>query len=167
MQKNQTNYLTYGSMMIALFAILLAISVYVPFLGFITSFIVPLPIAWYSAKFERKHAIFVTVIAIIISFIIGGVFGFVFGLLVGPLGFIIGDSIRNNKVEVVYANGFWDFFITYDGSTIHNFYFSIKYKCFRSNLLEAIEIYYEQIGNIMASVGQLPKDYDEMVDTKL
>ena len=93
MQRNQTNYLTYGSMMIALFAILLAMSVYVPVLGFFTSFIVPLPLAWYSAKFERKQAVFVTVIAIIISFVIGGVFGFIFGLLVGPLGFLIGYAI--------------------------------------------------------------------------
>ena len=134
MQKNQSNYLTYGSMMIALFAILLAISVYVPFVGFITSFIVPLPIAWYSAKFERKHAIFVTIIAIIISFIIGGFFGLVFGLLVGPLGFIIGDSIRMNKSKLYMLMAYWNFSITYDGSTIHNFYFSIKYKYFRTTI---------------------------------
>ncbi|SES41016.1 YybS family protein [Psychrobacillus sp. OK032] len=162
MQKNQSNYLTYGSMMIALFAILLEISVYVPFVGFITSFIVPLPIAWYSAKFARKHAIFVTVIAIIISFIIGGFFGFVFGLLVAPLGLLIGDSIRNNKSKLymLMASGIFILLMTAIQYIISILLLNIN---ILEQLLEGIEIYYDQIGNIMASVGQLPKDYDQMV----
>ncbi|MDI2586432.1 DUF2232 domain-containing protein [Psychrobacillus sp. NEAU-3TGS] len=162
MQKNETNYLTYGSMMIALFAILLAMSVYVPFVGFFTSFIVPLPIAWYSAKFVRKQAVFVMFIAIIISFIIGGFFGFVFGLLVSPLGFIIGDSIRNkrSKLYMLMASGIFLLFMAAVQYIISILVLNIN---ILEQLLEGIEIYYEQIGNIMASVGQLPKDYDEMV----
>ena len=166
MQKNQSNYLTYGSMMIALFAILLAMSVYVPFVGFITSFIVPLPIAWYSAKFERKHAIFVTIIAIIISFIIGGFFGLVFGILVGPIGFLIGDSIRNkrSKLYLLMATGIFMLLMTAVQYIISILVLNLN---ILEQLLEGIEIYYEQIGNIMASVGQLPKDYDEMVKQSL
>ena len=81
MQRNQTSYLTYGSMMIALFSILLAMSVYVPVLGLITSFIVPLPLAWYSAKFERKQAAFVMVIAVTNFFYNWWVFGITFGII--------------------------------------------------------------------------------------
>lgn len=162
MQKNQTSYLTYGAMMIALFAILLAMSVYIPFLGFITSFIVPLPIAWFSAKFERKYAVYVTLIGLAISFIIGGIFGFIFALIVAPLGLIIGDSIRNHKSKLylLMTSGIFLLLMTAVQYIISILILNIN---ILEQFFEGIEIYYEQVGNIMASVGQLPKNYDEMV----
>ncbi len=162
MQRNRTNYLTYGSMMIALFTILLAMSVYVPVLGFFTSFIVPLPIAWYCAKFERKQAAFVTVIGVILSFIIGGVFGFIFGLLVGPLGFIIGDSIRTkkSKLYMLMASGLFLLLMTAVQYILSILFFNLNVL---EQFITSIEVYYEQLGNIMSSVGQVPKGYDELV----
>ncbi|WP_419960474.1 YybS family protein [Psychrobacillus sp. BM2] len=162
MQKNQTNYLTYGSMMIALFAILLAMSVYVPVLGFFTSFIVPLPLAWYSARFERKQAVFVTVIAVILSFIIGGVFGFIFGLLVGPLGYIIGDSIRTkkSKLYMLMATGLFLLLMTAVQYILSILFFNMNVL---AQFITTIEVYYEQLGNIMSSVGQLPEGYEGLV----
>ncbi|WP_391118718.1 YybS family protein [Psychrobacillus sp. L3] len=166
MLKNQTSYLTYGAMMIALFSILLAMSVYVPFVGFITSFIVPLPIAWYSAKFERKQASWVTIIGIIISFIIGGVFGALFALIVAPLGFIIGDTIRNkkSKVYLLMASGIFLLLMTALQYIISIWVLNINVL---EQLFESFEIYYDQVGNIMSSMGQLPKDYDEQVTQAL
>ncbi|KQL34731.1 MULTISPECIES: DUF2232 domain-containing protein [Bacillaceae] len=166
MQKNQTSYLTYGAMMIALFAILLAMSVYIPFLGFITSFIVPLPIAWFSAKFERKYAVYVTLIGLVISFIIGGIFGFIFALIVAPLGLIIGDSIRNHKSKLylLMTSGIFLLLMTAVQYIISILILNIN---ILEQFFEGIEIYYEQVGNIMASVGQLPKNYDEMVAQSL
>ncbi|MFB5088819.1 DUF2232 domain-containing protein [Psychrobacillus sp. PGGUH221] len=166
MQKNQTSYLTYGAMMIALFAILLAMSVYIPFLGFITSFIVPLPIAWFSAKFERKYAVYVTLIGLAISFIIGGIFGFIFALIVAPLGLIIGDSIRNHKSKLylLMTSGIFLLLMTAVQYIISILILNIN---ILEQFFEGIEIYYEQVGNIMASVGQLPKNYDEMVAQSL
>ena len=166
MQRNQTNYLTYGSMMIALFAILLAMSVYVPVLGFFTSFIVPLPLAWYSAKFERKQAVFVTVIAIIISFIIGGVFGFIFGLLVGPLGFIIGDAIqaKKSKLYMLMSTGLFLLLMTAVQYIISILFLNMNVL---KQLITTIEVYYEQLGNIMSSFGQLPEGYDELVEQSI
>lgn len=162
MQKNQINYLTYGSMMIALFAILLAMSVYVPVLGFFTSFIVPLPLAWYSAKFERKNAVFVTIIAVILSFIIGGVFGFIFGLLVGPLGFLIGDSIRAKKTKLymLMATGLFLLLMTAVQYILSILFFNMNVL---KQFITTIEVYYEQLGNLMSSIGQLPEGYDELV----
>lgn len=166
MQMNQTKYLTYGAVMIAMFAILLAMSVYVPVLGFFTSFISVLPIAWYSAKFERKNAIFITFISIFISFIIGGIFGFIFGLLAAPLGLIIGDCIRTkkSKIYMVMASGIFLLFMTAFQYIASIFLFNMN---ILEQFLEGIEIYYEQVGNIMTSFGQLPKDYDEMVAQSL
>ncbi|MEI4771015.1 YybS family protein [Psychrobacillus sp. FJAT-51614] len=166
MQKNQTSYLTYGAMMIALFAILLAMTVYIPILGLITSFIVPLPIAWFSAKFERKYAIYVTIIGLVISFIIGGIFGLIFALIVAPLGLIIGDGIRNNKSKLylLMTSGIFLLLMTAVQYIMSILILNIN---FVEQFFEAFEIYYEQAGNIMSSVGQLPADYDERVERAL
>lgn len=160
MHKNQTNYLTYGSMMIALFAILLAISIYVPFVSIITLFVVPLPIAWYSAKFERKQAILVTIVAIVISFLIGGIFGLIAGIIFGPLGFIIGHSIRNDrsKLYILMASGIFLMLMILVQYIISILVLNINPL---EHILKNVEISYKQAGDIMSSVGQLPKDYDE------
>lgn len=162
MQRNQTSYLTYGSAMIVLFAFLLAISVYVPVLGFFTLFIVPLPLAWYSARFERKHAAIVMVTALLISFIIGGIVGLIFGLLVGPLGFIIGDSIRakKSKLYMLMAIGLFLLLMTAIQYILSVLFFKMNVL---KQLITTIEVYYEQLGNIMTSVGQLPEGYEELV----
>lgn len=163
MQKSQTSYLTYGAMMVALFAILLTMSVYVPFVGLITSFIVPLPIAWYSIKFERKHAAIVTVISIVISLLISGIIGLVFALLVAPLGFIIGDSIRNkrSKIYIMMGSALFLLLMTAVQYILSILLLNIN---FMEQFLQVSEIYYEQVESMMSSVGQLPDDYYEQVE---
>ncbi|WP_277584074.1 YybS family protein [Psychrobacillus antarcticus] len=162
MQRNETSYLTHGFMIIALFAILLAISVFVPVLGLFTLFIVPLPLAWYSARFERKQAAFVTIIAVLFSLIIGGVFGLIFGLLVAPLGFIIGDSIRTkqSKLYMFMATGLFLLLMTAVQYILSILFFNMNVL---KQFITTIEVYYEQLGNIMSSFGQLPEGYDELV----
>lgn len=162
MQRNETSYLTHGFMTIALFSILFAMSVYVPVLGLFTSFIVPLPLAWYSAKFERKQAAFVTIIAVLFSLIIGGIFGLIFGLLVAPLGFIIGDSIRANKskLHMLMATGLFLLLMTAVQYILSILFFNMNVL---KQFITSIEVYYEQLGNIMSSFGQLPEGYDELV----
>ncbi|MFJ8064285.1 YybS family protein [Psychrobacillus sp. NPDC096426] len=166
MQKYQSNYLTYGSMMIALFVITLAIVVYVPFVSILISFIVPLPIAWYSVKFERKHALLVTLIAVILSGLIGGIAGLIFGVTLAPLGFIIGNSIRTNqsKFYVLMASGIYLLIITAMQYIVSILVLNIN---ILTQFLEALEISYKQVGNIMELAGQLPANYDEMVDQLL
>jgi uncharacterized protein YybS (DUF2232 family) len=165
MLKNQASYLTYGAGIIVLFSILLAVSLYVPFVGFITSFIVPLPIAWYSAKFDRKQAVWVMVIGIVISFI-GGVFGVLFALIVAPLGFIIGASIRSKKTKLymLMTSGIFILLMIALQYVISIWVLNINVL---EQLLGAAEISYKQAGNIMSSVGQLPKDYDSLVEQTL
>ncbi|MFJ5771939.1 YybS family protein [Psychrobacillus sp. NPDC093180] len=163
MQKNETNYLTYGSMMIALFAILLAMSVYVPFLSVIISFILPLPIAWYSTKFERKHALLVTLIAVVLSVLVGGIAGLFLGIALAPLGLIIGDAIRNkrSKFYILMASGIYLLFITAIQYIVFILVLNIN---ILEQFFEALEISYKQAGNIMELTGQLPANYEEMVE---
>lgn len=166
MQTNQTKYLTYGAMMVVLFAILLAISFYMPLVGFITSLILPLPLAWYSVKFELKQSIMVMIIGIVISFIIGGIFGFISGLLVAPLGFIIGYSLRNkkSKLYILMASSIFILLMSAVQYIISILLMNINVI---EQLLEGIKISHEQAGNIMSSMDRLPQNYDERVKQTL
>lgn len=166
MQKKQTAYLKYGAIIILLFTVLLAVALNIPFIGFITAFIVPLPIAWYSAKFERKHALLVIAVMLIISIISGSTVGFIFGIIMCSLGFIMGRTIQENKSKLYMLMALSIFLLL-----ILAILYIISVLILNINVIEqflkTVEIYYEQAGNIMSSVGQLPKDYDEMVTNVL
>lgn len=97
MQDN-TRKLTYGAMMLAIFIILLAVSVYVPLLGTITMLFIPLPIILYRLRYDRTASIFVLIAGIFLS-IIGGVLLLPVAFVFGPLGFVIGEAIRNKKTK--------------------------------------------------------------------
>lgn len=166
MQKNQSSYLTFGSLMIALFAILIAMSVYVPILTIITSIIAPLPIAWYSAKFERKESLLVTVVAVIISFIIGGIVGITLGLIVGPVGFLIGDSLRRkqSKLYMLMATGIFVLLMTAAQYMISILVLNINLV---AQFLEGIKMSYEQLGVLLETVNQKPDNYGQTVKQSL
>ena len=100
MPNNQSKQLAQGAMMGAVFAVLLAIGYYVPVLWFVTSIIAPLPIAWYSASFERSQAILMAIVAIVITFFFGGLLIMPSAILFGVAGIVIGDAIRLKKSKL-------------------------------------------------------------------
>lgn len=100
MPNNQTKHLAQGAMMAAVFAVLIAIGYYVPVLWIVTSLIAPLPIAWYSASFERSQAISMSLIAIFITFFLGGLLILPSAILFGVAGLVIGDAIRLKKSKL-------------------------------------------------------------------
>lgn len=97
---NQSKQLAQGAMMVAIFAILVAISFYVPVLSLITMFIAPLPIAYYSATNERKQSLIMTIVAFIVPIFLGGLLIIPIALILGVAGFAIGDAIRQKKSKV-------------------------------------------------------------------
>lgn len=100
MPNNQTKAITQGAMMIALFLILLALAYYVPIISIVAFFIAPVPLAWYSAVYNRKTSIGVTCLAIVMSILIGNIMILPFALILGAVGFIIGECIRKRKSKV-------------------------------------------------------------------
>ena len=100
MPNNQTKAITQGAMMIALFLVLLAIAYYAPVIGTMAFFVAPLPLAWYSATYNRNSAVGVTIIAIIASLFIGNILILPFSLILAATGFIIGDCLRQKKSKV-------------------------------------------------------------------
>lgn len=100
MNNDLTRRLTHGAMMIALFTVLLAISIYVPLLNLITALFVPLPLVWYSAKYNRSSSISVAAVSIVVSFLIGGLAALPFALIQAPAGLVMGEAIRTKKSKL-------------------------------------------------------------------
>ena len=100
MPNNQTKKLAHGAMMAAVFAVLIAIGYYVPVVWVVSILISPLPIAWYSASYERSQAISMTIIAVAITFFLGGLLILPKAIVFGVAGLVIGDAIRLKKSKL-------------------------------------------------------------------
>lgn len=100
MPNNQTKALVQGSMMIAIFTMLMLISFYVPFALMVALPFSPLPIAWYSANYKRSSSIIIAAIGCIFSVLAGGLIALLFAPIMAVLGVVIGDAIRLNKSKL-------------------------------------------------------------------
>ncbi|WP_017378777.1 YybS family protein [Paenisporosarcina sp. TG-14] len=162
MPNEQTKQLTFGAMMIALFSILLAVSFYVPILNLITSLFIAVPIAWYSAKFNRKASILVTVVSIIMSLFIGGLLAIPFAMIHALMGFTIGDAIRTKKSKLFML-------LSTAGVLLVNIvmqYVIVVLTIGINPVKELLTIatdQYDQMGVFLERFNALPKDYDQTV----
>jgi len=100
MPNNQTKALVQGSMMVALFTILMLISAYVPFVFIVALIFAPLPIAWYSANYKRSSSILVAIVGCILTTITSGVSMLPFALALGLLGILMGSAIYLKKSKL-------------------------------------------------------------------
>ena len=100
MQNSQSKKLAYGAMMVAIFSVLLALAYYVPVVNVVASLFVVLPLAWYSAQYDRSTSISVAVVGIMISFFIGGILILPFSVTFAVLAVVIGDAIRTEKSKL-------------------------------------------------------------------
>jgi len=107
MPNNQTKRLAHGAMMIALFSIFIAIAFYVPIISLIATLFAPLPLAWFSAKYDRNTSILVAIVGCIITFFFGGLLILPFSLIFAAIGVVIGDALRlkRSKVFLLMSTG--------------------------------------------------------------
>jgi uncharacterized protein YybS (DUF2232 family) len=89
--------LTEGSVLLAIFAVLLLITLNVPVLGFVTNLFLVLPFIYFSWKNIWKGIIVFLVAATIISLIVGTVLAVPFTLLFGTTGIALGYLSQKNK----------------------------------------------------------------------
>lgn len=166
MPNEQTKRLTLGAMMVALFTILLAVSFYVPILNIVTTFFLALPIAWYSAKFDRSASILVTSVSIVMSFFVGGLMALPLAFTHAPLGFVIGVAIRKKKSKLfLFMASGMTFLIT----TVIQYVIAVMLLNINpiKEFLMLVRESYEQTGEIMERFGSLPKDYYKLVEETL
>jgi len=97
MPNNQTQKITHGAMMIAIFAILIALAYYVPIISVVATLFAPLPLAWYSAKYDRASSVILGVLGCIITFFFGGFIILPFSMIFAVCGVVMGDVLRTKK----------------------------------------------------------------------
>lgn len=148
--------ITYGAMMIALFIILVAISFYVPLLGTVTMLFIPLPIILYRLRYDRSATIVVMIAGILLS-ILGGLLLLPVAFLFGPLGFVIGDTIRNktSKLYTFMAAG-----LTFLVATIILYLLSVV--LFGMNMIDeltkSVQASQDRVINYLQQYGEVPEE---------
>lgn len=100
MPNNKTKGLAQGAMMVALFVVLIAVALYVPLVSIIATLFAPLPLAWYSANYDRNQSIFVAIIACFLTFFIGGLLILPFSLIFASIGVVIGITLKLKKSKL-------------------------------------------------------------------
>ncbi len=105
MPNQKAHQLKNGVIVAVLFAALLAMPVYVPILWLVSLWFLPLPIAWYSAKYPPNASAFLAVAALALGAIIGGVPALILALVSIAVGLAIGLSIHYKKSKLFMFMG--------------------------------------------------------------
>jgi uncharacterized protein YybS (DUF2232 family) len=96
--KNSNTYkLTEGAILLAIFAVLLLISLYIPGLGLVVTLFMPLPFMMFAAKHDGKSTVVFTIAAVLISLIFGSLLAIPMALAYGCTGGVMGYMISKGK----------------------------------------------------------------------
>lgn len=154
--------LTYGAMMIALFAVLFAVSLYIPLLGSVTLFFIPLPILLYRLRYDRSASLLVAVGAIIVSSLLGGLLSIPAALSLVLIGFVMGETIQlgKSKFYTLMAVGMTVLLsavVTYLGAVL----------LFQFNMIDVMMDTFQdaqqKMTSYMSDFGALPKDSEKLI----
>lgn len=155
--------ITYGAMMTAMFSILLAVSFYVPLIGSITLLFIPLPILLYRLRYDRAASILVMAVGIMLSMLIGGIALVPFALVFGPLGFVIGETIKTgkSKLYMFMATGLTLLIIIVLGYVATVLFFGINVIDEFMNMLRESQ---QQVYSFMVRFGELPEGFEKQLE---
>lgn len=156
--------ITYGAMMIALFAILLAVSLYVPFIGNVTMLFIPLPVVLYRLTYDRMSSLLVVFAGVLLSLLVGGIFLIPLAFILGLVGFVIGETVKlgKTKLYIFMATGLTLLISTilmYVGA-VFLFHFNFVEEVFR--ILREMQ---DQMTETMRTFGGLPENYEQMMES--
>jgi len=163
MMQDQSRKITYGAMMLALFTILLAGTLYIPFLGSIIVIFIPLPIILYRLRYDRNSTIFVAVGGILLSLIVGGILTVPFAIMFVLLGFLIAESLLlgKSKLYIFMASGLFFIIIGALAYLIAALIFEINAVDSLMAMLKEAET---QFKASLASMSALPESYEKIVE---
>ncbi len=92
-----TRVLTEGAILASLFAIILLITIYVPLIGTITFWALPLPFVVYVVRRGLKPGLALTVIACLLTLVVGGITTVPAALIFGTAGMVVGELFRRKR----------------------------------------------------------------------
>ncbi|MFC0471576.1 YybS family protein [Halalkalibacter kiskunsagensis] len=90
----ETRTLTEGALLASVFAILLLITTYVPFIGMITVWTLPLPFIVFTFRRGLKPGFMLWAVSFLLAFIIGGLLTIPTAFMFGSAGLVMGELYR-------------------------------------------------------------------------
>ncbi|WP_147300771.1 YybS family protein [Sporosarcina sp. BI001-red] len=153
--------LTYGAMMIALFAVLLAVSLYIPLFGSVSMFFIPLPILLYRLRYDRRASLLVAVAAILVSSLLGGLLYIPVAISLVLIGFVMGETIQTGKskfytVMAVSLTVLISMVVTYVGGVLFFEFNAID------TMMDTFQEAQQRLKDFLSGLGALPKDYEKI-----
>lgn len=95
--KKNIQRLTEGAVLLAAYTVLLLITMYIPLLGTVINFFLPLPFILFFAKNDTKTSFVFLIASVVISLVAGSIFAVPLTLAYGLTGAVMGYLIREQK----------------------------------------------------------------------
>lgn len=101
----QTKFITEGAALLAIYAILLLISMYVPILGTVVTFALPLPFILLTIRHRLSNVLVIFVAALFVTIIVSQPMNLVKTTMFGLIGIVLGYMYKTRKkpVEILIA----------------------------------------------------------------
>ncbi|MCP3739932.1 YybS family protein [Rossellomorea sp. BNER] len=155
--------LTEGALMLAIFAVLTLITVYIPVIGIVSSLVLIFPVLYFASRYALRTSLILLVGSILISFIMGSILAIPLAIIYGTTGVVMGWFIKEkkSKISLLIASGFTlliNLVIQYVVSII---FFDFD---FINDMIKILEKSFDQSSELMKSLGQTPdpKVIDQM-----
>ncbi|MEH7386155.1 YybS family protein [Bacillus sp. JJ1521] len=89
--------LTEGGMLLAIYSVLLLVALYVPLLGIVLLFFLPVPFILFTVRYRVKPSLLFILIAFLLSGLFGSVIGILHTLMFGITGILLGELINRGR----------------------------------------------------------------------
>lgn len=163
-----TYKLTEGAILLAIFAVMLLITLYIPVLSIVMNFFLALPFMLFGAKHDLKSTTVFTIAAVLLSMIIGSFLAIPLALAYGTTGAVMGYLIRQKKRRLaVFMAGSIVFLINLVAQ------YALSIVLFKINFIEELmdtfRLSVDQSIKMLEQFGQAPdekmiKQFESMVD---
>ncbi len=163
-----TYKLTEGAILLAIFAVMLLITLYIPGLGLIVNFFLSLPFLMFGAKHDWKSTAVFTLAAVLLSMILGSFLAIPLALAFGTTGAVMGYMVREGKSRfAVYIAGSVVFLVNLVAQ------YALSIVLFNINFIDEMVTVFrssvDQAINMLEQMGQTPdekliKQFETMVD---
>lgn len=154
---NSRRRIAEGGALLALYCILLFITIHVPLMGTITLFFLPTPFILFAIKQKLSWSLGYLFIASLLTLLIGSILSVPLTLLMGVTGMVIGYCLRKDKPLVT---AFISAVLVFLGGTILIYAGSVLITNvnYIEKALDMVKASAEKPVNIMGSLGQAQRD---------
>lgn len=163
-----TYRLTEGAILLAIFAVMLLITLYIPGLGLVVNFFLSLPFLFFGAKHDWKSTAVFTLAAVLLSMILGSFLAMPLAFAFGTTGAVMGYMIRQGKSKfAIYIAGSLVFLLNIVAQ------YALSVVLFKINFIdEMMDLFRSSVDQslkMLEQLGQTPDDklvkqFESMID---